>query len=155
MCNSHIEYPEIKTFAARLSLAYGPGVRISDTRVLNQFIFKALKFGTIEVMDSGSDLRTYCYVKDAIEMCITIMIKGKEKIYNVGGESTTSILELAEMIATVRLPVDSHSRLPGSPTDVRLDLEKIKSLAEKRPFVSLSAGLDHTLAWFIDQMKDR
>lgn len=159
MCNSHIEYPEIKTFAARLSLAYGPGVRISDTRVLNQFIFKALKFGTIELMDSGSDLRTYCYVRDAIEMCINIMVKGREKIYNVGGESTISILELANMIAdktgaTVRLPADSHSRLTGAPTDVRLDLEKIKSLAEKKPFVSLSTGLDFTLAWFIDQMKD-
>lgn len=158
VCNSQIEYPEIKTFAARLSLAYGPGVRISDSRVLNQFVFKALKFGTIELMDSGSALRTYCYVSDAIEMCINIVMKGKERIYNVGGESKVTILELAEKIAaktgaTIRLPVNSNSSQLGAPVDVSLDLERIKSLAEKRHFVSLSTGLDHTLNWFIEKME--
>jgi UDP-glucuronate decarboxylase len=158
VCNSQIEYPEIKTFAARLSLAYGPGVRISDSRVLNQFVFKALKFGTIELMDSGSALRTYCYVSDAIEMCINIVMKGKERIYNVGGESKVTILELAEKIAaktgaTIRLPVNSNSSQLGAPVDVSLDLERIKSLAEKKHFVSLSTGLDHTLNWFIEKME--
>lgn len=158
VCNSQIEYPEIKTFAARLSLAYGPGVRISDSRVLNQFVFKALKFGNIELMDSGSALRTYCYVSDAIEMCINIVMKGKEKIYNVGGESKVTILELAEKIAaktgaTIRLPVNSNSSQLGAPVDVSLDLERVKSLAEKKHFVSLSTGLDHTLNWFIEKME--
>lgn len=157
VCNSDLDFPEISTFAARLSLAYGPGVRVSDTRVLNQFIYKALKFGSIEMLDSGSSLRTYCYVSDAIEMCLRIMMVGKDKIYNVGGESRVSILELARNIcrktgASLSWPEDTQSGQLGAPTDVILDLEKIKSLSSKNSFVTLEEGLDRTIEWFRDNL---
>lgn len=157
ICNSEIDFPEIQTFAARLSLAYGPGVKVSDTRVLYQFIYKAMKFGSIDMLDPGTALRTYCYVSDAIEMCLSIIMKGKDKIYNIGGESRISILELAKIIcaktgANLNLPEDSTHGQAGAPTDVSLDLEKIKLLSNKNSFVALDEGLNRTIKWFGEKL---
>lgn len=157
ICNSHIDFPEVKTFAARLSLAYGPGVKNSDTRVLNQFITKALKFGVIELLDSGVAHRTYCYVSDAVEMLISIIMSGGHKIYNVGGQSHTTILELAKLIAAktnsnINLPRHSEFAQIGAPVNVSLDLDRIMTLTGKSTFVSLNDGLDRTIKWFKENL---
>jgi nucleoside-diphosphate-sugar epimerase len=154
ICNISKEFPNLRSFAARLSLSYGPGTKPNDSRVINQFIAKALERGTIDLVDSGSALRTYCYALDALEMCLGIIMYGSEKIYNVGGESRTSIIDLANIIASktgakVLIPPSSNVGHVGAPADVRLDLTKIKSLIRKREFISLDEGLERTINWLI------
>jgi UDP-glucuronate decarboxylase len=60
---------------ARLALAYGPGTKKGDTRVLNELIEQALTTGRIKLRDDGSAKRTYCYVEDACEMMLNILFK--------------------------------------------------------------------------------
>ncbi len=153
ICNANYHFPELRSFAARLSLSYGPGFKSDDTRVINQFITKAITKGCIDLMDSGSALRTYCYVADAVEMCIGILMFGNEKIYNVGGESRTSVLGLANLIAektgaSVVIPQTADGGQAGSPIDVRLDLYRIKSLIGKNHFMSLDEGIQRTINWY-------
>lgn len=140
---------------ARLALAYGPGTKKEDTRVLNQFIEQTLTKGVIELKDAGFAVRTYCYVDDAVKQILNILFKGKDVVYNVGGISTTTIGSLAHDIcvltdSTMTLGKDS---LNGAPDDVHLDLTK--TLTEfPMEFTSLEEGLKRTIE-YQKQLYDR
>ena len=141
-----------RAVAARLSLAYGPGTRSDDTRVLSSFIAQAISTGEIRMKDSGSAWRTYCYVKDAISQMIEILISGDEELYNVGGESRVQIIELAKIVAsltnaTLIAPTDVGNFQIGAPDDVRLDLTRVKRIWHESGFTNLIAGVGNTIAW--------
>lgn len=138
--------------SARLSLAYGPGTKINDERVLNSFIRRAIIGRKINMLDNGSAIRTYCYITDAIWIMWKILIEGKENIYNVGGKSKTTIAELAKIIGKilvvpVNIPKSKKQTISGSPKDVNLDLNKIKKEFDKKTFVSLESGIEKTISW--------
>jgi UDP-glucuronate decarboxylase len=144
---------KIMASSCRLSLAYGPGTKSGDSRVLNSFIHQALRSRVITLMDSGEAWRTYCYVSDAIEMCLDVLSCSTGGIYNVAGRSRTQIVNLALAIgrltnSEVALPTETiaHS-LAGSPMDVWLDLQKVLSLKGKRSFIDLEVGLTRTVEW--------
>lgn len=136
---------------ARLSLTYGPGTKPSDKRALNTFIEKALS-GKIDLMDQGLAKRTYCYITDAVEVLWQILLNGKDDIYNVAGNSKTTIRELAMMIGSylnvpVNFPGNTNHALAGSPENVFLDLSKTKNEFHKDSYVNLSEGLQKTIRW--------
>jgi nucleoside-diphosphate-sugar epimerase len=138
--------------SARLSLAYGPGTKKGDTRVMNSFINQAIKNSKIVLKDRGTAMRTYCYISDAIELCLKILEKGDEDIYNVGGTSRVSIIELANLIAAltdskVELPHRDFEENEGAPDDVWLDMQKTLELTGNRKFTPLEIGLQNTINW--------
>ena len=137
--------------SARVALAYGPGTRKHDKRALNSFIERALCQKRIELMDAGQAVRTYCYISDTVEMLWRILLLGREGVYNVGGRSTVSILELAQLIgnktgAVVSCPAKA-TELAGAPEEVRLDLSRVETEFGKRQYMSLDEGLEKTIAW--------
>lgn len=152
ICNIYRE-KGVQVKSARLSLAYGPGTRKNDMRVLNSFIEKGLN-GDINMLDQGQAQRTYCYVRDAIEIMWQILLNGKDPIYNVGGFSSTTIFELAKKIADnlkVKLIIPKkENKLQGAPNNVQLDMSKVaKEFGKKRKdFVSLDQGLKNTITWY-------
>lgn len=136
--------------SARLSLAYGPGTKIGDRRVMNSFIDKAFN-GDIEMVDEGKALRTYCYVSDAVYMMWRILLEGKQSTYNVGGISKTSIRNLADVIANqigvnVVLPKNINS-LPGSPDNVCLDMSRFEQEFGKFDYTDIDYGIKKTINW--------
>ncbi len=138
--------------SGRLSLVYGPGTKPSDTRVLNSFIFKAIREKKITLMDQGEAKRTYCYVTDAVELLLRIFFHGKEPIYNVGGFSKTTIGELAKKIGVclgvpVMFPENPSGALKGAPDDVSLDMSKTMNEFSKKDFTTLDDGLKKTIDW--------
>lgn len=150
ICDEHRKLG-INAKSARVSLAYGPGTKQHDKRVLNSFIEKALTLGKIEMLDQGEAKRTYCYITDAIEMLWNILLFGKDAIYNVGGQSRITIAELAKLIAretgvSVIFPKKSLDNT-GAPDDVYLDLTKVKKEFNKHQFVSLEDGIKATINW--------
>ena len=85
--------------SARLCLAYGPGVKKDDNRVLNEFIKKAMINKKITIAGGENNIRAYIYIVDAIKMLINILFFGKKELYNVGGVKKHSILDLAKHVA--------------------------------------------------------
>ena len=140
----------VKAKSARLALAYGPGTRPDDMRVLNSFIQRALQ-GKITLLDHGEAKRTYCYVADAVEMMWDILLYGKDPIYNVGGNLRTTVKEVAKKIgACLQVPVEfpeTSRTLKEAPDDVYLDMSKIKDEFRKTDFVQLDEGLARTIRW--------
>ena len=144
---------------ARLSLAYGPFTKLGDLRVLNSLINKGLNNETIELMDDGSAIRTYCYITDVIEMFWNILLHGKEITYNVSGFSNSSIKELADNIGIrlnkkVIIPSLSNS-LAGSPKIVNISSEKYINEFNKNEFIDINDGLENVIEWmkYINQYK--
>ena len=135
----------------RLSLAYGPGTKKDDARVLNNFIQKSLIYNKIELLDSGLSLRTYLYVLDAVDIIFKILFKGQSNLYNLGGESRVSILELANLIAEiigVNVAVPKiNTGLIGAPSDVFLDMSLFKNEFKFDEFIPLEIGLRNTVEW--------
>jgi nucleoside-diphosphate-sugar epimerase len=149
ICNAY-RSKGINAKSARLSLAYGPGTKMDDQRVLNQFIQRAIN-GEIKLLDMGEAKRTYCYVADAVEIMWNILLNGKEAIYNVGGHSKTTIGELAKKIGglmdvSVIFP-ETSKVLAGSPEDVSLDMTKTETEFNKKGYVGLDEGLKRTIEW--------
>jgi len=148
ICNS-VENVNIKI--ARLSLGYGPGTKKGDHRVMNSIIEKGLKNDNIKLLDGGESIRTYCYISDVIEMMWNILLYGKQTVYNVGGKSSVSILELAEKIGSslnkdVIVPENKKS-LAGSPKIVNISIQRYVDEFNKEDFVNLTEGLNNTIEW--------
>ena len=133
----------------RLALAYGPGTKQDDERVLNQFIKSSIKNNNISLLDKGKSIRRYIFIDDAIEMIINIAYSGIETVYNVGGEERVSILGLAKAIqnitgCSVDLP-DKAKGLSGAPLNVGLDISRYKKEFGEMNFKLLSEGLKLTI----------
>ena len=146
------EFPSMVASSARLALAYGPGTKPGDSRVLYELISQGLTDREIVLRDSGSAIRTYCFVSDAIEQCIAILMKADDHIYNVGGKSRITVAELAIQIGQVlevpiRIPKDSKQFLADAPQEVWLDLTKIEELSGKKEYVDMKDGLEQTISW--------
>ena len=150
ICNAY-RTKGVKAKSARLSLAYGPGTKQNDLRVLNSFIQKAIH-GKIELLDQGDAKRTYCYVSDAVEILWNILLFGKEPVYNVGGFSSIAIADLARKIGKhlnvpVIFPKTPSDKVSGAPIDVSLDMSKMKNEFGKTEYVYLDEGLERTIEW--------
>lgn len=137
--------------AVRLSLAYGPGHRLDDKRVLNTLIERALRERVVRLMDRGEAVRTYGYVADAAGMLWRILLEGRDPLYNVGGVSTTTIAGLARLIGDIcNVPVEipvCGSGVAGAPAEVRLDLTRFTSEFGPVDFVDLRTGVERTIRW--------
>jgi len=150
ICNAY-RSAGVEAKSVRLSLAYGPGTKIGDKRVLNNFIAKGIE-GKIGLLDQGLANRTYCYVADAVEIMWRILLDGKEPIYNVGGHSKITIGDLARKIGgymnvPVAFPETSENAMAGAPDDVSLDMSKAEEEFDKTEFVPLDEGLKRTIEW--------
>ena len=150
ICHSYIA-SNYDVKIARLSLAYGPFTKLGDLRVLNSIIDKGLNHDTIELMDDGSAIRTYCYITDVIEMFWNILLYGKDTTYNVSGFSNISIKELADKVGNkldkkVIAPI-SLNGLEGSPKIVNISSEKYINEFQKQDFVDMEYGLENVIEW--------
>lgn len=143
---------KITAMAARVCLAYGPGVKRGDKRVMSELIDSAIQYGSITLKDGGSAFRTYCYVDDVAKMLTNILMKGQQAVYNVGGVSSTTICGLAQRIgrmtnATVRIPRNMAPALDGSPSRVVLSMSRYSREFGEPDYVSWEDGLERTVAY--------
>lgn len=110
---------EINGISFRLSSVFGPGVKRGDTRVMSQLIDRALSKNVIELLDDGSTFRTFCYIEDAIALMLNSVIYAKFPLLNIGGNSETTILELANAIGkrfnVPVIPGKSSEGIQGAP----------------------------------------
>lgn len=82
---------------------YGPNMRLADGRVFSDFVANILENKPLLIKSSGIDVRSFCYVKDAVLGYFTVMLKGENSIaYNVGNPGQAfSMQELANILYDV------------------------------------------------------
>ena len=144
--------PEQNIKIARISTVYGPGAKLNDSRVLNSLIQKAINNKRIEMLDSGSSTRTFCYTDDAIEMLLTILLHGKQRTYNITGVDILTIKEVASVIAKITsseliIPINDNS-LIGNPKTVIPTIDRYISEFGNKSFMPFESGIENTVAWY-------
>ncbi len=148
---SYVKQYKVKVVIARLFNTYGPGMNISETRVIPQIVQQALNNNSITVYGDGLQKRTFCYVDDMVEGLQLLMEKGQSgQVYNVGSTIEISMSDLALMIQKLttsrsqlvqkKFPIPDHKRrLP--------DITKIQHLGWQQK-ITLPDGLQKTIRYF-------
>jgi UDP-glucuronate decarboxylase len=141
---------------------YGPGLKITDRRVIPDFARDVLAGRDMVMFSGGYDTRTFCYVADAVVGYYQALVRGRPgEPYNIGADSPEiSILELAERIAdcgrdlfgytgkVVRGRSPERDYLVDNPRRRCPVIEKARAELGFDPQVSLEEGLRRTLLWY-------
>lgn len=137
---------------ARIFNTYGPRMLPDDGRVVSNFIVQALKGEDLTIYGDGTQTRSFCYVDELVDGLVNLMeqtdIVGP---VNIGNPGEFTILELAEMVIQ---KTESQSKitmhpLPGDdPLQRQPDISVAKEQLRWEPKISLSTGLDRTIAYF-------
>lgn len=109
LCVTYAQQEGIPVKIARPFNNYGPGLKITDGRVIPDFAGNVLAGRDIVMFSDGSPKRTFCYSTDAITGYYKVLIRGGNgEPYNVGIE--TPEISMAQLANMVR---DSAKRLFG------------------------------------------
>lgn len=139
----------------RLSHTYGPRMDLDDGRVFADFVADMVAGRDIAMKSDGRASRPFCYLADAIQGIFTVLLRGTDgEAYNVGSDSETSILELAELLCRLFPERNCHVvRQERSPQDPYLaspvsgghfDISKIRSLGWE-PTTEIGKGFWRTV----------
>ena len=103
----------------RICLVYSKYANQTDSRVMYQFIRKAVQEGSINMLDSGAARRQYCFVNDAVTMMVNIRNSALPKdsnslgVWNIANPCPITIKDLAEIIAEVTMTQVLVPKDPG------------------------------------------
>lgn len=136
----------------RLCLAYGPGARINDTRVMSQFIDQLIKRKNIKMIDDGKAIRSYIFISDVIKIMLNIIIKGKDNIYNIGGKEKISIFDLAKKISKYFNNAKVYKKILAkknfsAPKNAFVSIKKYENELGKIKLIKIDNGLEKTIKW--------
>jgi len=164
LCVSFAKHVGTPVKVARPFNNYGPGLKITDRRVLPDFARDVLAERDIVMLSDGSPKRTFCYVADAVIGYYKILVNGRPgEAYNIGVEGPEiSIRDLAEMMAAearelfgyqgrvVQQPAPDGSYLADNPTRRCPVITKARTELGYDPAVSLREGLRRSLIWYAE-----
>jgi UDP-glucose 4-epimerase len=141
--------------------AYGPRLdRIDVGRVITIFMGQLLRGEDLTVIGDGKQTRAFTYVDDAVLALVRAgtLAEAVGRIFNIGSDRETTILELAETM------IRAH---PGTGSRVRLvrqedvygesyediprrfpDITRMRNILGVEPKVQLEEGLRRTIDWF-------
>lgn len=139
---------------------YGPGMRINDKRVPADFALAVKEDHDIEILSNGSPTRTFCYISDAINGYLKVMLHGKYDYFNIGIEKPEiSISQLAEIYVEAGKEVFGYKGkvvyaksadkqyLTNNPQRRCPNIDKARSILGYSPSVSVEDGVKRFLTY--------
>lgn len=153
-CTSYAELYDVPCTILRFGIPYGPRARPSA--VIPIFISKALKGEPLTIAGDGMQTRRFVYVEDLARGVVTALERGEEgRIYNLAGDETTTIRELAEVVSG--LVGDTEIvHTPGRNGDFGgavISNERAAGELGWRASTSLREGVRSYLAWLQPEAK--
>ncbi len=137
---------------ARIFNTYGPRMRLSDGRVIPNFIGQALRGEPLTIHGDGSQTRSFCYVDDLIEGIWRLLTADAvDGPVNLGNPDERTIADMAGIIQRL---MDTkvgvvHKPLPPDDPKVRCpDITKARKVLGWGPRVPLEEGLQRTISYF-------
>lgn len=162
LCVTYARQEGIPVRMARPFNNYGPGLKITDGRVIPDFAKDIFAGHDIVMLSDGSPKRTLCYATDAITGYFKVLVRGRAgEPYNIGMDRPEiSIAELAEL--TVRAAAElvgyrgkvvrGQSReadyLVDNPNRRCPAIGKARTELGFDPKVSIEAGIYRSLIWY-------
>ena len=141
---------------------YGPGLKITDGRVIPDFARNILEGKDIVMLSDGAAKRTFCYVADAVLGYYKVLVKGRPgEAYNVGVEvPEISMLDLANRAVAlgkelfgykgkiVRQESADKAYLVDNPNRRCPIITKARNELGYDPQVTIEDGLRRSLIWY-------
>ena len=136
LCHIYAMEYDVPVKTARLTQTTGAGISRDDNRVIAQFARLAAENKDIILHTTGESARPYCYITDAIDAILTILLKGqKGESYNVANEHTyISAKDMAYFVKencnpniSVRIELNDNMGY-AAPSKLNLSTDKIKKL---------------------------
>lgn len=143
---------------------YGPGLKITDRRVIPDFARDIFAGKDIVMFSDGSPTRTFCYITDAIAGYYKILLRGQPgEAYNIGVEEPEiSIAQLAEQLTAIarqrfnytgqviRQTSGDQAYLVDNPNRRCPIIAKARQDLGFTPTISITEGLERTLVWYAE-----
>lgn len=140
---------------------YGPGLSISDRRVLPDFFRDVLADRDIALLSDGRATRTFCYISDAITGYLLVLLSRHEgEAFNIGTDSPEiSMEDLARLVIRVagrdlrvtKQVSDDPNYLSDNPQRRCPDLAKARRMLGYEPRVGLEEGLRRMLSYYMNR----
>jgi nucleoside-diphosphate-sugar epimerase len=162
LCVVFAQQHGVPTKIARPFNNYGPGLKITDKRVIPDFVRDILAGRDIVMYSDGKPTRTFCYAADSVTGYYKVLVKGQAgEPYNIGIEHPEiSMTDLAEkIIARGREFFGYQGRLihrvnpeadylVDNPNRRCPDIAKARAHLGYNPTILVEEGLRRSLAWY-------
>jgi UDP-glucuronate decarboxylase len=169
LCVNFYRQNDLPIKVARPFNNYGPGLKITDKRVLPDFARNILSGDDIVLLSDGTPTRTFCYIADAIVGYYKILIKGRSgEAYNIGIQGPEiSMNDLAHrLVTTGQLLFDYKGKvikevsaeeayLIDNPQRRCPLIAKASEELGFNPTITLEEGLRRLLIWYHDHRDGR
>ena len=152
LCASYHAQYGVDCVIARLCHVFGASITERNSRADAQFLRNALHGEDIVMKSPGTQVRSYCYVKDAVCGLLFLLAKGKGgEAYNVANKnSVASIREYAQTLAEISgvsivngFPTEQESSGYSVVSRAVLNAEKLERLGWRAAY-GLKEGLEET-----------
>lgn len=138
----------LDTKIVRMFNTYGPRMRLTDGRMIPDFVKSALSSNPLVIYGSADDRSTFCYITDMIEGLLRMMKSAEAGPLNLGNPESLRIADVAQLIIQLtnsRSAIRYEAHLPytakqGIP-NIRLAKEKLGWF----PVVPIQDGLMRTI----------
>lgn len=164
LCVNFAQQHGVPIKTARPFNNYGPGLKITDARVIPDFVRDVLAGRDIVMFSDGAPTRTFCYISDAIVGYFKILVNGRPgEAYNIGTETPEiSMTELANRIVASSRDLFGYTGnvvhkvsadtayLTDNPNRRCPIIAKARTELGYEPTVSLEDGLHRSLVWYRD-----
>lgn len=162
LCVNFFRQHGIPVKCARPFNNYGPGLKITDGRVLPDFCRNVLNGEDIVMLSDGKAKRTFCYDADSIMGYYRVLVNGHGgEAYNIGVETPEiSMRELADVVVALGKDLVGYSgkvvQKTSADPDYLVDnpnrrcpiIDKAREQIGYHPTVGPEEGLRRSLIWY-------
>lgn len=141
----------------RIFNTYGPRMLPNDGRVVSNFIVSALSGHPLTIYGDGSQTRSFCYIDDLIKGMILLMNSDYDMPVNLGNPDEFKVKDLAKILIKKINPNVKliYKDLPeDDPLRRRPDINVAKNVLNWEPSITLTEGLDKTIKYFKNYLKN-
>jgi UDP-glucuronate decarboxylase len=162
LCVVYAKQEGIPVRMARPFNNYGPGLKITDGRVISDFAKDIFAGRDIVMLSDGSPTRTFCYATDAITGYFKVLVRGGAgEAYNIGIDTPEiSIANLAKLTVKAAGDICGYSGKvvlgKSNEADYLIDnpnrrcplIDKARNELGFAPKVSIEDGIYRSLIWY-------
>lgn len=162
LCVSFAQVHDLQITIARPFNNYGPGLKITDRRVLPDFARDVFGGKDIVMLSDGAPTRTFCYIADAIVGYFKVLVVGRKgESYNIGTDAAeVSMARLADEVVriakdrwgyagkVVRQQSSDQNYLVDNPNRRSPVIGKAREHLGYEPTVGFEKGLERALIWY-------
>jgi nucleoside-diphosphate-sugar epimerase len=162
VCVNFAQQHDLPIKMARPFNNYGPGLKITDKRVLPDFARDVFEGRDIVMLSDGSPKRTFCYAADAVCGYYKVLVRGHQgQAYNIGVDKPEiSMRELAEKVVTTASELFGYTGtvvlgtsneaayLVDNPNRRCPKIDKARDHLDYDPEILIDEGLRRSMIWY-------